>query len=104
MKNSYETIQTELRNELQPENDRAFDYDGLLDLLGEHDGEQFDVFVRLAYHLSLMPMTPAEMSRASRKIAILAIDVLEFNVMQSDVPRSDDVIDMIHDGYCPPEI
>lgn len=101
---THQQIESELREQLQPSNDRAFDYDGLHELLQNHDSEEFDVFVRLAYHLSQMVLSPAEMSRASRMMTVLAMDVLEFNVMNSDVVQSDDTIDMIYDGYCPPEI
>ena len=64
--------------------DRSFDYDEIFELLCENETEQFDLFIRLAYHLSELIETEQQAKSAARKIAQLAQDALEFNLYESD--------------------
>lgn len=66
----------------------AFDYDDLYAILCEHDSENFDLIVRLAYQLSEMKLNPREARIAAIKVANLATDILLRNMQ--DVDEQDD--------------
>lgn len=81
--------------------DQAFDYDNLVSILADSDDEEagdFDVFVRLAYTISCLSLTPTEMRVAARMIANLAVHVLEFNCAESDEPHDDNVFNALNDA------
>ena len=76
-----QTIRDYLAHNLDIPN-ASFDYDELHSLMIERDDEQFDLFVRLAYNLSEMHLSPEKAKLAAKRIADLAVAVLTFNMSE----------------------
>jgi len=80
------------------ESGSPFDYDELRGILAEHDGEEFDLFVRLSYELSTVPLSDRQARTAAKLIANLALNVFTFNLSESDT-QNESAIEAASEAY-----
>lgn len=83
----------EIIAEILNNNEASFSYDEIHEALAESENEQFDVFVRLSFHLSERVETAQEAVRAASFVQLLALRVLHFNALEAR--KSEEICDAI---------